>query len=92
VKRTFTEAGTTLAALEREREERRQAAWEVKRAAALSLAELKQHDGKAAWDKEEVRCLCPRPACAGHTRIPEHRSLAVNTKTGAWTCWRCKEA
>lgn len=88
----WEEAGRVLDEEEREREEQRTDAWEAKRAAALSLAELKQHDGKAAWDKEEVRCLCPRPACTGHTRTPEHRSLAANTKTGVWKCWRCDEA
>lgn len=81
-----------LAEPEEVAEANRRAAWEDKRAKALSLAELKEHDGNAAWDREHARCLCARPACASHTRIPEHRSVRVNTKAGAWKCYRCDEA
>lgn len=88
---TWEDAQRAIEEEEKRREEQRRAAWESKRAEALSLETLKEHDGKAAWDREHARCLCPRPACASHTRIPEHRSVRVNTKEGGWKCYRCQE-
>lgn len=58
----------------------------------LTLADLEISDpnappAKPGWGSRERRFLCP--LCVGHTDPKRHRSLAVNTDTGAWNCHRC---
>lgn len=54
----------------------------------LSLAELETFDSRAPHRAGTRRFLCP--SCgADKRRDAAHRSLAVNTHTGAWTCHRC---
>ncbi len=55
----------------------------------LSLAELKSFDPKASGrGKKERRFCCP--LCGTGKRVDhEHRSLSVNTDTGAYFCHRC---
>jgi predicted RNA-binding Zn-ribbon protein involved in translation (DUF1610 family) len=54
----------------------------------LSLVELETFDSRAARGRSERRFLCP--ACGmDKPRDAAHRSLAVNARTGAWTCHRC---
>jgi predicted RNA-binding Zn-ribbon protein involved in translation (DUF1610 family) len=56
----------------------------------LSLHELESNDPRAAAGRRERRFLCP--LCGDDKpRDPAHRSLAVNTQTGAWLCHRCGE-
>jgi hypothetical protein len=55
----------------------------------LTLSDLEAHDPWARPGGREQRFLCPLPPCAGHQRIPEHRSISVNLDSGAWTCYRC---
>jgi len=56
----------------------------------LSLAELEQYDPHSPRAKRERRFLCL--LCGSDKpRDRAHRSLAVNTSTGAWTCHRCME-
>jgi hypothetical protein len=50
----------------------------------LTLAEIEQHD-----PGRERRYLCPLPACADKQNPHHHRSLALNTDTGAYVCHRC---
>jgi len=57
----------------------------------LSLAELSAFDPGYHAGTEQRYC-CPLPACAGKERNRAHRSLAVNTRTGAWHCHRCGES
>lgn len=55
---------------------------------ALSLAELEAYDPRAPRRRGERRFLCP--LCGdGKSRDAAHRSLALNTSTGAWVCHRC---
>jgi hypothetical protein len=59
--------------------------------ATLSLADLEAFDPYAPANAGlERRFCCPFGECAQKTRGPSHRSLAVNTTTGTWTCHRCK--
>lgn len=56
----------------------------------LSLADLESNDPKARRGGREHRFLCP--LCGdGKPRDTAHRSLAVNTSSGAWLCHRCGE-
>lgn len=56
---------------------------------ALSLADLEQYDPHAPHRKRERRFLCPE--CGdGKPRDRAHRSLCVDTHTGAWICHRCQ--
>lgn len=61
------------------------------RAVPLTLAELEGRDAGAKAGGTERRFLCPFPACASHQIAAKHRTLAVNTQTGAWHCHRCHE-
>lgn len=57
---------------------------------ALSLADLEQYDAHAPCGGAERRFLCPR--CGDDKpRDRVHRSLALNTRSGAWVCHRCNE-
>lgn len=57
----------------------------------LSLAELEAYDPAPWRGSRERRFLCPR--CGdGHRRDAAHRSLSLNTETGAWRCHRCEAA
>lgn len=58
--------------------------------ADLSLAELESFDPKARRNSGERRFCCP-PCGRGKPRDAAHRSLAVNSDTGAWICHRCGE-
>lgn len=58
---------------------------------ALSLAELERHDPQAPARGMERRFLCPFPRCGDKQNPHRHRSLAVNTETGAYYCHRCQE-
>lgn len=63
------------------------------RSPVLTLAELEQFDSTAPdRGAQERRFLCPLPACADKARDKAHRSLSVNTQSGAWRCWRCDAA
>ncbi len=56
----------------------------------LSLTELESFDASAKRHGNERRFLCP--ICGNSKpRDDEHRSLALNTSTGAYICHRCKE-
>jgi hypothetical protein len=56
----------------------------------LSLTELESFDASAKRHGNERRFLCP--ICgSSKPRDDEHRSLALNTSTGAYICHRCKE-
>jgi len=59
------------------------------RHAAVSLADLEAFDPRAPAGKGERRFCCPLPACAGKPLDAAHRSLSLNTQTGAWRCHRC---
>ena len=52
----------------------------------LSMAALEQHDPESPRRDKTRRFLCPLPACSGHQKPREHRSLAVNVADGLWTC------
>lgn len=54
----------------------------------LSLSALEGFD-PGPRQGTELRFCCPLPACAGKAKTKEHRSLAVNARTGAWHCHRC---
>ncbi len=56
----------------------------------LSLADLENYDPRAPRGNVERRFCCP---LCGDTKPHDkaHRSLAVNTRTGAWVCHRCQE-
>ncbi len=56
----------------------------------LSLDELEAHDPHASARGGERRFLCPLPACGDKQRGVQHRSLALNVESGAWTCHRCQ--
>src|SRR5262249_6487709 len=58
----------------------------------LSLAELESFDPRAnGYQKTERRFCCP--LCGTDKPFDaKHRSLTVNTKTGAYICHRCKTA
>lgn len=56
----------------------------------LTLAELESFDPYASSHGRERRFLCPLPACADKPQDASHRSLALNTDTGAWICHRCQ--
>lgn len=58
----------------------------------LSLADLEAHDPTASPGVRERRFLCPLDGCAGRSRDASHRTLSLNTATGAWTCYRCGNA
>lgn len=54
----------------------------------LSLAELESFDPRSPRGRMQRRFCCP--LCGTQKSItPEHRSLAVNTDSGAWICHRC---
>lgn len=56
----------------------------------LSLADLEAFDPRAPANGRERRFCCPLPGpCEGKRVDRTHRSLAVNTETGAWHCHRC---
>lgn len=57
----------------------------------LTLAGLEAFDQQAARHvtAQRLRFCCPLPACLGKERTAEHRSLSVDTETGAWHCHRC---
>jgi Toprim-like len=57
---------------------------------ALSLADLESNDPRAPRGGKERRFLCP--LCGkDKPRDSAHRSLSLNTSTGAWVCHRCGE-
>jgi hypothetical protein len=55
---------------------------------ALSLSELEAYDPRAPQGDGERRFLCP---LCGDDKPNDvaHRSLTLNTQSGAWHCWRC---
>lgn len=55
----------------------------------LSLADLERHDPESPHRQPERRFLCPLPACSGHQKPREHRSLSVKIADGIWKCHRC---
>lgn len=56
----------------------------------LSLTDLEANDPRSSRGRRERRFLCP--LCGkDKPRDAAHRSLALNTSTGAWTCHRCGE-
>jgi hypothetical protein len=56
----------------------------------ISLAELEASDPHASKVGSERRFLCP--LCGfDKPKDAAHRSLSVNTETGAWMCHRCAE-
>ena len=57
----------------------------------LSMAALERHDPESPRRDKTRRFLCPMPACSGHQKPREHRSLAVNVADGLWKCHRCGE-
>jgi hypothetical protein len=57
----------------------------------LSLAELEAFDPHSREQGRERRFCCPLPACADKRKTPSHRSLAMDTRSGAWLCHRCGE-
>jgi hypothetical protein len=58
---------------------------------ALSLSELEQFDSRARSSGRERRFCCP--FCGGEKPMDStHRSLCVNTESGAWNCKRCGAA
>ena len=52
----------------------------------LTHAQVEAHDPEGGKGR---RWLCPLPACQGHTDIPRHRSLKVETD-GVFFCHRCR--
>ncbi len=58
----------------------------------LTLAELESCDPHASSHGRERRFLCPLSACADKPRDTSHRSLALDTDSGAWFCHRCQAA
>lgn len=54
----------------------------------FSLSDLEAFDPHSPQRDGERRLLCP---LCGHDkpRDAAHRSLCLNTETGAWRCWRC---
>jgi hypothetical protein len=60
------------------------------RTTGLSLADLERHDPGAGSGWTERRFNCPLGGeCAAKRISRRHRSLVVNTETGAWICHRC---
>ena len=58
--------------------------------ANLSLADLESFDPHARKSGMERRFCCP--LCNDGRKLSlDHRSLALDTSTGAWLCHRCKE-
>jgi Toprim-like len=57
--------------------------------ATLSLADLEAFDPGAPERGAQRRFLCPLPACSAKRPDAAHRSLCVNTASGAWLCHRC---
>ena len=58
--------------------------------ASLSLRQLEEFDPRAPSGGGERRFLCP--LCGeGKPKDATHRSLGVNTESGAWVCHRCGE-
>lgn len=57
--------------------------------ATLSLAFLEAFDPGAPERGAERRFLCPLPACRDKRPDAAHRSMCVNTASGAWLCHRC---
>lgn len=55
----------------------------------LSLSELENFDGRSPSRGKERRFCCPRCGFSKPKDAP-HRSLAVNTETGAFYCHRCE--
>lgn len=57
---------------------------------ALSLRQLEEFDPRAPGGGAERRFLCP--LCGeGKPKDSAHRSLGLNTQSGAWVCHRCGE-
>jgi len=57
---------------------------------ALSLRQLEEFDPRASQGGAERRFLCP--LCGeGKPKDSAHRSLGLNTQSGAWVCHRCGE-
>lgn len=58
---------------------------------ALTLTELEFHDPRSPRGRRQRRFLCP--LCGyDKPRDSAHRSLSLNTDTGAWICHRCGES
>ena len=58
---------------------------------ALTMAELEFHDPRSPRGRRQRRFLCP--LCGyNKPRDSAHRSLSLNTDTGAWICHRCGES
>ncbi len=58
---------------------------------ALTMAELEFHDPRSPSGRRQRRFLCP--LCGyDKPRDSAHRSLSLNTDTGAWICHRCGES
>lgn len=56
---------------------------------SLSLRQLEEFDPRSPMRDGERRFLCP--FCGGDKpRDCAHRSLTLNTVSGAWMCWRCE--
>lgn len=58
-------------------------------ASSLSLRELEEFDPRSPTRPGERRFLCPLCG-ADKPRDSAHRSLTLNTSSGAWMCWRCE--
>jgi hypothetical protein len=58
----------------------------------LSLAELETFDPKAGGRNRKERRFCCPECGTGKPMDDDHRSLSVNTSTGAYTCHRCETA
>ena len=56
----------------------------------LDLATLEAHDPHPHREARQQRFLCPLPACSDKTPTLGHRSLVLDTETGAWHCHRCE--
>ena len=57
--------------------------------AVLLLVDLETFDPQAPAGGLERRFCCPLPVCSEKPRDASHRSLSLNTSTGAWRCHRC---
>ncbi len=57
----------------------------------LTLPELEAFDPHAPVRGAKRRFCCPFPGCGDAKRVDAaHRSLELETATGAWRCYRCK--
>ena len=58
----------------------------------LSLKELEEYDEGQVGNGGQHRYCCPLPACSDKPVDSSHRSLAVDTESGAWMCHRCQHS